>query len=424
MKQGLLLPEWHHHANVGGMELIHVRRPADAAAVVHVVYRVGTADDPAAQVGLSHFLEHMMFQGSPLHPGTSFSQAIRDVGGHNNAFTTYDMTVYTSTVPLEWLPRLLAMEADRMRALTLEPSLVLKEQQVIHAERLSMLENHPMGMAWEASLRHLYTHHPYGIPPIGYPHHIEAYDRESLLAHHRAWYGPQHATLLVAADMPTEELEHKVAVAFADQPMGLVRPRLRPVEPERHHGWTMEVRHPRVTMREVSWYTRAPAWQVPDDGYYAAWNCLVHMISGHDASMVLEAMVREERVALSMGCGVDFLLDPGYFHCSWTVAEGVEVARLEDAWRGHVRRLRGEDFPYEAFEQARQDLLARFAFLLDSRTHYLSMFHRMALGATPWMIASYPDRLASLTAEDIMEAARVLLPTEPSGRICTVPLGD
>ncbi len=107
-----------------GMEVVVI--PDHRAPIVtHMVwYKVGSADEPPGKSGIAHFFEHLMFKGTKNHKAGEFDATVAEIGGNENAFTSYDYTAYFETVSPDALGTMMALEADRMRNLTLTDEVV------------------------------------------------------------------------------------------------------------------------------------------------------------------------------------------------------------------------------------------------------------------------------------------------------------
>ena len=140
-----------------------------APVVTHMVwYRNGAADDPPGKSGIAHFLEHLMFKGTTRHPKGEFSEFVSEVGGMENAFTGNDFTAYFQQIAKQHLKACMAFEADRMTGLTLTDDIVAPERDVVLEERRMHCDSDPGAQLGEAVQAALFTHHPYGIPVIGW----------------------------------------------------------------------------------------------------------------------------------------------------------------------------------------------------------------------------------------------------------------
>src|SRR3569833_3058530 len=195
-----------------------------APVVTHMVwYRNGSADDPPGKSGIAHFLEHLMFKGTAKHPKGAFSEAVAEIGGQENAFTGNDYTAYFQRVAKEHLGLMMSFEADRMTGLILTDEIVAPERDVVMEERRMHCDADPGAQLNEAMQAAVFTHHPYGVPVIGWGHEIEELGREDALAYYGRFYTPESAILIVAGDVEPEE-----AMSLAEQHYGPIQPRGAP----------------------------------------------------------------------------------------------------------------------------------------------------------------------------------------------------
>ena len=106
-----------------GLKVICLQKTGAPIVSMQVWYKVGSVGERDGIRGISHFLEHMMFRGSKNVASEEHSRKINDVGGHCNAYTAEDVTVYINSVPKEFFEMVLRLEADRMDNLTLNADL-------------------------------------------------------------------------------------------------------------------------------------------------------------------------------------------------------------------------------------------------------------------------------------------------------------
>ena len=166
-----------------------------APIVSHMVwYRVGAADEPAGKSGIAHFLEHLMFKGTPAVPPAEFSKIVARNGGRDNAFTSSDYTAYFQNIAADRLELVMKMEADRMRNLTLAAGDVTSELEVVKEERRSRTDNDPAALLHERLEAALFVNHPYRRPIIGWPDELAGLTREDALAFYQRWYAPNNAS--------------------------------------------------------------------------------------------------------------------------------------------------------------------------------------------------------------------------------------
>src|SRR4026207_2276186 len=135
---------------------------------VQVWYRVGSRNELPGATGLAHFLEHMMFKGTPTHGKGEFSRLVEHNGGQDNALTRQDVTSYYVDIAADKVDLALALEADRMRNLLLDPKEIDSERQVVMEERRTRTEDAPDGLVSEEMMSLAFKAHPYRWPVIGW----------------------------------------------------------------------------------------------------------------------------------------------------------------------------------------------------------------------------------------------------------------
>src|SRR6058998_4159565 len=112
-------------------------------------YRVGSRNEARGATGIAHFLEHLMFKGTPTHGKGQFARVVEQNGGQDNAFTSHDVTSYYVNIAADRVDMVLGLEADRMRRLLLDPKEIDSERQVVMEERRTRTEDDPDGLISE-----------------------------------------------------------------------------------------------------------------------------------------------------------------------------------------------------------------------------------------------------------------------------------
>src|SRR3989475_11044654 len=133
-----------------------------------VWYRVGSRDEQRGATGIAHFLEHMMFKGTPTRGPKQFARLVEENGGQDNAFTTQDVTSYFVDIAADKVDMVLQLEADRMRNLLLDPREIDSERAVVMEERRTRTEDDPEGLLAEELNSLAFKAHPYRWPIIGW----------------------------------------------------------------------------------------------------------------------------------------------------------------------------------------------------------------------------------------------------------------
>jgi zinc protease len=185
-----------------------------APVVTHMIwYRAGSADEPAGKSGIAHYLEHLMFKGTKANPEGAFSKKVADIGGQENAFTSYDFTAYYQRVAKEHLPEMMRLEADRMQNLSFTRAVAEPELKVVLEERSMRTDNDPSARLGEGVDAALFRNHPYRIPVIGWKKELEKLTAEDAFAFYDRFYTPNNAILVVAGDVEEKAVRDKIGRA-------------------------------------------------------------------------------------------------------------------------------------------------------------------------------------------------------------------
>ncbi|MCA1952193.1 MAG: insulinase family protein [Hyphomicrobiales bacterium] len=398
-----------HLRLANGMEVVVIpdRR---APVVTHMVYfRNGAADDPPGKSGIAHFLEHLMFKGTKMHPKGAFSEIVAALGGQENAFTSYDYTAYFQRVAREHLGRMMALEADRMVHLVLEGPEVDSERDVVIEERKMRTDADPAAQLQESLLATLYVHHPYGTPVIGWGHEIEGLGREDALAYYRRFYRPDNAILIVAGDVETAEV-----LRLAEETYGRLKPgdaepprRARVREPEIRAS-----RHVRLADAKVEQPTAQRAYIVPshataEGGEAFALEVLSQLLGGSATSRLYRSLVLERGLAVSTGAWYwNDALDMGQFGTYAVPAEGVDLDALDSATEAVLARLREEPVGAAELERAKTRLIADMIYAQDNQAHLARIYgSTLTTGGAVEDVLAWPERIRAVTAAEVQAVA-------------------
>ena len=274
-----------------------------APVVTHMLwYKVGSADEDAGKSGIAHFFEHLMFKGTKNHPPCEFGRRVAEIGGQENAFTSYDYTAYFQQVSPDALETMMRFEADRMRNLILTDDVIGPERDVILEERGSRVESQPSALLGEEVDATLYQNHPYRIPVIGWMHEIEKLNRADAIAFYDRYYAPNNAVLVVAGDVTADEVKRLAELTYGQIPRGPdLPPRVRPSEPEQNTRRTVTLNDARVSRPSMRKAWVVPSYTTAQPGEAEALDLLSEILGGGVRSRAYETLVVEKGIASSVG---------------------------------------------------------------------------------------------------------------------------
>ncbi len=395
-----------------GLEVV-VIPDSRAPVVTHMIwYKVGSADEPKSKSGIAHFLEHLMFKGTQKYPAGMFSAKVSELGGQENAFTSYDYTAYYQRVPKEALKTLMEFEADRMTGLVLTDEVVNPERDVILEERRSRTDSDPSAQLMEAVSASLWLNHPYRLPIIGWEHEIRDLNRHDAIAFYKHFYRPNNAILVVAGDVDKETVRR-----FAEETYGTVErgdeigPRQRPQEPPHITPRRVTLKDARVRQATLQRSYVAPSYSRAEGKQAHALDLLSTVLGGGSTSRLYKTLVIEQELAAAAGAYYSgTALDAGRFVVYAIPRPNVSLEKLEEALDQQIARILKEGVEASELERAKTRLVAQAIYERDNQASMARTFGAsLTSGESVQDVLEWPDRVKAVTAEDIMEAGRQTL---------------
>ena len=397
-----------------GMEVVVI--PDHRAPIVtHMVwYKIGSADEPAGKSGIAHFFEHLMFKGTSNHKAGEFGARIAEIGGSENAFTSYDYTAYFQQVSPDALGTMMSYEADRMRNLILTDAVIGPEREVILEERNTRVENDPGALLEEELQATLYQNHPYRIPVIGWKHEIEKLNRTDAVAFYDRYYAPNNAVLVVAGDVNEETVRQLAEKTYGKVPRGPdLPPRVRPQEPEQNASRTVTLRDERVSVPSFSKSWVVPSYNSAEPGEAEALDLLSEILGGGTRSRIYQKLVVQDGVASGAGA---YYQGSSFDATSFTVygapkgEDGLEA--VETAVDTEIGKIVKDGISDSELEKAKNRYLRSLIFARDNQSGMANLYGgALATGSTVKDIAEWPNRIRAATTKQVQAvAAKYLRP--------------
>jgi zinc protease len=286
-------------------------------------YRAGTRDEPAGNGGIAHFLEHMMFKGSARFGPGEIDRLTQALGGANNAFTSHDATAYYFNFAADRWTEALAIEADRMASLTLDPEQVASERQVI-LEEIAMYESEPWDALEMAVHERLFAGHAYGRQVLGTRDELLATGAEALRAFHRRFYRPDNAVLVVAGELGDD------ALAAVERTLGALpagtEPRTGATPPATFPASLERLERRKGEVARMLLALPAPPGSHPD---HAPLRLAATVLGSGRTSRLQHALVEDEQICVWATADLSEGLDASLLTVAAEVVPGVDPARVE-----------------------------------------------------------------------------------------------
>lgn len=381
-------------------------------------YRVGSRDEAQGSTGVSHWVEHMQFKGTPQFPANVLDKAISREGGMWNAMTYLDWTAYYETMPADKIDLALRLEADRMVNSQFDEKEVASERTVIISEREGS-ENEPLFQLGEAVQQAAFRIHPYHHEVIGDMADLHTMTRDDLYNHYRAFYVPNNAVLAVAGDFDAKSMLARIKGLYEPIPAGKLPARLAREELPQKGELRLSVEGPGSTSYAQVCY-RFPAASHPDffpltvlDSLLAGPSNL-NMFSGgisNKTSRLYRALVDKE-YAVGVYGGAQATIDPFLYSIIMTIHPKRKPEETLAALDRELERVRQEKVTKAEIARAIKQAKALFAYGSENITNQAFWMGYSEMFAGYGWFENYLARLSSVTTRDIQRVANEYFKTQ------------
>lgn len=374
-------------------------------------YRIGSSYEYGGITGISHVLEHMMFQGTERFGPNEATRIIAENGGEENAFTGRDYTAYYQNLANDRLEIAFELESERMRNLTLGEKEFTKELEVVKEERRMRTDDDPQALTYERFMAAAYVASPYGNPVIGWPGDLDQLRVEDVRDWYRLWYAPNNATLVVAGDVNPEQVFALAEKHFGPLKAETLAPPKTRAEPQQLGEKRLQVKAPAKESYLLMGY-KTPSVAGADESWEPyALEILSSILDGGDSARLARELVRGSQIAASVSAAYSaFERLPGLFMFDGVPAKGQTVETLEHAVREQIARIQQEPVSQTELERVRTQVIANKVYERDSLFYQAMQLGLLESIGLDWRLAdTYVEHLAAVTPAQIQAVARKYL---------------
>ena len=375
---------------------------------MNTFFGVGSRDESPGQTGVSHFLEHMMFNGTDKVGPRLFDELLERQGGQSNAFTSRDMTAYENDFAASALDCVLRLESDRLSSLALMPTVLRAELDVVLEERRVSLQESIGGRLDEALHALAFRTHPYRVPIIGWQSDLERLDRAACLAHFQTHYAPDNATIWLVGDFESDAVMDKIRALYGPLAASGHRRRVHAPEPAQHGERRTEITFPAHAESLLVGY-RAPAARSPQAPII---ELIAYLLSASPGARLVRRLVFEERVAVTASADFAWLEDPGLFTIQIDLPPGLSAERALERLDHLLDDIRSNGFGAGELEQAKAEWRAQFLRSLSTCHGRCSLFGINEQQLGDWRESFTMARaIAEATLDEVKAVAQSLFDT-------------
>jgi len=370
--------------------------------VMYNFVRAGGRNEYPGITGLSHFFEHMMFNGtSKLEPG-EFDRIMEAAGGANNAYTSTDLTVYQDWFPRSALGTIIELEADRLQNLDIDPDVVESERGVVSSERQLRVDNNNDGRLYEQMMATAFVAHPYQFPVIGWPSDIENWTQKDLESYFKTYYAPNNCTMVFAGAVSPEEVFQLADKHLRPIPAQAPPPPVRTVEPEQSGERRLLIEtEAQAPLLHLAFHAGSAA-----DPETQHMNLLLNILATGTSSRLHRLLVEEEQIALDVSAMQMEGFDPGLVYFFLTLPPGADIDAAEARVLEELSRIAVEGVTQGELRKAKNILLADFWRSLATINGKAAALGNFAVFTGSYEnLFSLPEEIGATTTEQLQAVA-------------------
>ena len=397
-------------------------QPDFTAPVVSIQFWCATGsihETPWLGAGLSHLLEHLMFKGTPTRGNSQMAQQIQDLGGHLNAYTSFDRTVYHVDLPSDNALPALEILGDAVFNSTIPADEYEKEMEVIRRE-FAMGRDNPDSELGKLIFQTAFIRHPYRHPVIGYLDLFNQVKREDVIAYYRERYAPQNLSLIVVGAVVPETIFARAAELLEKHPRRKMADLFLPHEPRQHQRRELRREFPTQLSRI------ALCWPISgfDHADTPALDLLATLAGGGRSSRLHQTCVEKLGLAEQLDAFAYAPADHGLFGIEARCAPDKEKPLLEEVHR------QLDTFRHQAPKVEEVDRAKRQSLLQQVHSQKTMSGKASALGRgwlyqrDPHLSTRYHEHIQAVTPDEILNVARHYLKPERENLVSLVPQSE
>lgn len=339
-----------------GMKFLIVEDFTIPNANMYLFYKVGSRNEYQGITGLSHFFEHMMFNGAKKFGPKLFDQTMEFNGGANNAYTRNDITAYTNWFPASATEVIFDLEADRISSLTIDPDMVESERGVVLSERRTGLENSPWRNIIQSVEATAFQEHPYHWPVIGYEDDMKNWTQGDLERYFKTYYAPNNCVVVMSGAIKYENIKTLAEKYLEPIPSQPAPPKVNIVEPPQTGERRITVQKEVATPYLVIGYKTPEA---KSEDYYAL-SILNSILSSGKSSRLYTELVDKQQLATQIFTDYSESFDPSLFYVYTVTNKGVKHEDLENAIYKEIDNIKNEGISEKELQKIKNQKLMEF----------------------------------------------------------------
>ena len=333
----------------------------------------GSRDEPAAESGLSHFVEHMVFKGTTTRSAQDIAREVDSIGGNLDAFTGKETVCFNIKVLDENMPPALDVLSDLVLNPKFSDADLTREQGVI-LEEIKMDEDNPDYLVHETFTQNFWKNHSLGRPILGTAKTVSSFTQQTVFGHHAKRFTPENLVFSAAGHLNHDEFVHAVEAKFGTLKPGGVRIVDTETTPTTHPHITLKKKR---SLEQVQMCLGMPAPKVDHPDRFAIY-MLNSMLGGGMSSRLFESIRENEGLAYSIYSELSPFRDTG----SLSIYAGMSLDKTERVLAltlAELTRLKQQAVSHSELKRAKDQMKSNIVLGLESSSSRMSNLARQQM---------------------------------------------
>lgn len=389
-----------------GMKFFVIEDHSIPNANMYIFWKVGSRNEYPGITGLSHFFEHMMFNGAKKYGPKEFDRVMEAAGGSNNAYTSENVTVYTDFFPSSAIEVIFDLEADRIANLSFDEKMIESERGVVLSERITGMENSNWQLLSEQVKSVAFQAHPYRWSVIGYESDIKNWTKGDLERYFQTYYAPNNGVVVMVGDITLDQVQALATKYFELIPAQDPPRPVHTVEPEQLGQKRLWVK------KDVSSPNLIIVYHVPEtrsEDYYAL-DMLNSILSEGNSSRLYNSLIDEKQLAVNVFTYFPLAFDPNLLYVYAVCSRNVNEEKLEKAIYSEIDKIIEEGVTERELQKVKNQKLVEFYHsmeTIDGKANTLGTYE-LFFGDYKKLFNA-PEEYEKVTVDDIKRVAEKYL---------------
>lgn len=385
-----------------GLKILILENHAAPVATYYTFFKVGSRNERPGITGISHFHEHMMFNGAKKYGPKMFDLMLESNGGYSNAYTSNDVTAYYQDFTSSILDLIVDLESDRMASLAFDPTMVASEINVVREERRVSVDNDNTGILYEELFATAFKAHPYNWPVIGWMADLFNITRDDCVNYFKTYYAPNNATVVIVGDVDATKAIDMITKAFKEIPSGPPPATVVQSEPEQLGPRRSEI----IKEAQFGHFMRGYHVGDKDSPDRFALEIMATILGSGESSRLNQTLVNDLQIAQYAYAAFELRIDPSLFYFYVAAVPGVGNDQTEQAVDSVLAAFIASGPTDEELTRAKNSLIAGYykGYATNNGTAHQIGYYQTFYGDWRKMY-EYPEGIRAVTTAQVKEAA-------------------